>query len=676
MVSYIRKRDGRIDEFTIEKIAKAINSSLEATNSQGDGLELAREVVRMLESKESNLPTVELVQDTVEEVLIARGFVRAAKAYILYRADRTKARSMRDDLMTTLEEITFGNSQPEFLAGNDTPMGMMLRYGQESSITYNRMFILSPDLNHALSNGLIYIHNLDFYSLTTNSSQIDLESVFKNGFSSGVVKLREPNSIGSCASLACVVIQSNQNDQYGPQVIADFDYAMAQGVAKSFKKRFKGNLEQTIAIRAIASEKAVIDQIDYDKIVPTIDNRNEYLDDLSKFLKENGLNRIANLLRNIHQYTVKTVEEDTYQAMESLIHNLNTMNTRIGAKVPQCCLNYGLDTSAEGRLVIKSILEVTQDGVGEGKTPAYPSQIMRVKEGVNYYPEDPNYDLLELALETTAKRGYPNYSFMDTAFNRDDQQEIAYGNYLRIYESYDNNNRVLKRGNISITSINLLNIALQAEGNLDEFKTLLGKTIDMVSKQLIQRLEYQGNREARSYPFLIQEDIWQGGSRLDGNGKIYDILRQGTLSIGYAGLNEALLYMTKKNHLDAKTQAIGLDIVDLMNKQIAFTAMHNQYNFNLIAPIDSQMLQAFSKHNLRLYGKIKGITDHQISIGFQLPFAADISNRQRAEIEAPYHRLTLGGHISQFSYQNLDDIKAGIKLMHDYQIGYGKFKKI
>ena len=466
MVSSIRKRDARIVPFDVNKIAQAI---FRAASSQGGkdyvlSLKIAAEVLeRLNEQFEDAIPDVEQVQDLVEKTLIKSGHARTAKAYILYRHQRTKIREMNTRLMTTIRDLTFKDAKDNDLKrenaniDGDTAMGMMLRYGSESSKQFYEMYILNPKHSLAHKNGDIHIHDLDFLSLTTTCCQIDIKTLFKGGFGTGHGFLREPNDIRSYSALACIAIQANQNDQHGGQSIPNFEYGLAPGVAKTFIKELclildLYNMESKDAVKA---------------------GLRAYIEENESILDEKGLAFVREILTqhapalNIDFAVKKALEyteKATYQAMEALVHNLNTMHSRAGAQIPFSSINYGTDTSPEGRMVIRNVLLATEAGLGNGETPIFPIHIFKVKEGVNFREGEPNYDLFKLACRVSAKRLFPNFSFIDAPFNLayykpgHPETEIAYmGCRTRVMANMNDPSReiVNGRGNLSFTSINL-----------------------------------------------------------------------------------------------------------------------------------------------------------------------------------------------------------------------------
>ncbi|NLK39563.1 MAG: anaerobic ribonucleoside triphosphate reductase, partial [Clostridiales bacterium] len=432
MITTIIKRDGREVPFNLEKISTAIYKALEASGNPDQVLafSLAVKTAERVEDKLTSTgtpPTVEEIQNTVERVLIEAELVETAKAYILYRAERTRAREMNNRLMKTYEEITNRASIESDLKRDnanidgDTAMGTMLKYGSEGAKIFNEIYILKPDHAEAHKAGDIHIHDFDFYTLTTTCCQIDLQKLFHNGFSTGHGFLREPNDISSYSALACIAIQSNQNDQHGGQSIPNFDYSMADGVRKTYARRYKENLIKALEVHLFGKETAsdVAGLINTTaaniaaecNLIPVLADDNDYkaeeLRRLSAFFDKNI---IAECQKLASSYAYKETDRATYQSMEALIHNLNTMHSRAGAQVPFSSINYGTDTSPEGRMVMKNILLATEAGLGYGETAIFPIQIFKVKAGINYNKSDPNYDLFKLACRVSAHRLFPNFS--------------------------------------------------------------------------------------------------------------------------------------------------------------------------------------------------------------------------------------------------------------------------
>ena len=499
MVTTIIKRDGRTAEFSQNKIAEAVERAFQACGAMQDRTaaeEIAQQVVEKLNSGAiEGVPTVEGVQDLVEETLIESGFVQTAKSYILYRAERSRSRDVNSRLIQTLKDITFSKASDSDMKREnanidaDTAMGTMLKYGSESAKQFYEMCVIDPKYARAHREGDIHIHDMDFYTLTTTCCQIELSKLFKGGFSTGHGVLREPNDIASYAALACIAIQSNQNDQHGGQAICDFDYGLAEGVRKTYRRLYKKHLAEAVDLLTDIEDARTFAQ---DALV-RIEAETGVWASLTMDAGFEAAVRAALVEAGAEEavadkavaYAAKNALADTdratFQAMEALIHNLNTMHSRAGAQTPFSSVNYGMDTSPEGRMVVKNMLLATEEGLGSGETPIFPVQIFRVKEGVNYNPEDPNYDLFKLGMRCSAKRLFPNFSFIDAPFNAQyykgtPETEIAYmGCRTRVMGNVFDPDREIApgRGNLSFTSINLPRLAIRSKGDLDLFFDLL-----------------------------------------------------------------------------------------------------------------------------------------------------------------------------------------------------------
>ena len=696
MIENIRKRDGRLVPFELDKIAGAIYKAFQACSSKYElktALEIAKIVEKNLEKKQSALPTVELVQDTVEEVLIEQGFVRVAKAYILYRANRTRERDMRSRLMKTFEEITFSESKNSDLkrenanVNADAPMGTMLKYGTEAAKQFNEMFVLKPKHARAHANGDIHIHDMDFLTLTTTCCQIDIKRLFENGFSTGHGVLRSPNSISVYAALACIAIQSNQNDQHGGQAIPNFDYGMAPGVAKSYIKHFYHNLAKAISLLENMDGEKIATTIKNKLVLkPTLDNNEEFNTAIKTELLNNNIKNIDKIIEFSNKTAYQETDKETYQAMEAFIHNLNTMHSRAGAQVPFSSINYGMDTSSEGRMVMKNVLLATEAGLGHGETPIFPIQIFRVKEGINYNEGEPNYDLFKLACRTSAKRLFPNFSFVDAPFNLKyykgtPETEIAYmGCRTRVMANvYDKNNEIsFSRGNLSFTTINLPRLAILSNGDVKEFFNKLDDMLELCIDQLLERFEIQCRRKVKNYPFLMGQGIWLGSDKLKPDDEVREVLKHGTLTVGFIGLAETLKALIGYHHGESEqAQALGLKIVGHMAEAMDEASKKYNLNFSLIATPAEGLSGRFIKMDKKLFGNLEGITDREYyTNSFHIPVYYPISAYNKIKLEGPYHALTNGGHISYIEMdgdptKNLAAFEKIICAMHDNGIGYG-----
>ena len=696
MIENIRKRDGRLVPFELDKIAGAIYKAFQACSSKYElktALEIAKIVEKNLEKKQSALPTVELVQDTVEEVLIEQGFVRVAKAYILYRANRTRERDMRSRLMKTFEEITFSESKNSDLkrenanVNADAPMGTMLKYGTEAAKQFNEMFVLKPKHARAHANGDIHIHDMDFLTLTTTCCQIDIKRLFENGFSTGHGVLRSPNSISVYAALACIAIQSNQNDQHGGQAIPNFDYGMAPGVAKSYIKHFYHNLAKAISLLENMDGEKIATTIKNKLVLkPTLDNNEEFNTAIKTELLNNNIKNIDKIIEFSNKTAYQETDKETYQAMEAFIHNLNTMHSRAGAQVPFSSINYGMDTSSEGRMVMKNVLLATEAGLGHGETPIFPIQIFRVKEGINYNEGEPNYDLFKLACRTSAKRLFPNFSFVDAPFNLKyykgtPETEIAYmGCRTRVMANvYDKNNEIsFSRGNLSFTTINLPRLAILSNGDVKEFFNKLDDMLELCIDQLLERFEIQCRRKVKNYPFLMGQGIWLGSDKLKPDDEVREVLKHGTLTVGFIGLAETLKALIGYHHGESEqAQVLGLKIVGHMAEAMDEASKKYNLNFSLIATPAEGLSGRFIKMDKKLFGNLEGITDREYyTNSFHIPVYYPISAYNKIKLEGPYHALTNGGHISYIEMdgdptKNLAAFEKIIRAMHDNGIGYG-----
>ncbi len=702
MITKIRKRDGREVPFNIEKIANAIFKAFSATGGRDydTAMKLAEQVVKQLEeNKEVEIPSVEEIQDVVEKVLIENGFARTAKAYILYRAERTRIREMNTRLMKVFEDLTFKEAEENDLKrenaniNGDTAMGTMLKYGQESAKQFYEMFILKPEHANAHKEGDIHIHDMDFLTLTTTCCQIDIEKLFENGFCTGHGFLREPNDILSYAALACIAIQSNQNDQHGGQSIPNFDYGMAKGVAKTYVRLYRQNLLKALELM---SGEPVDESIEAELksipekygLKPSLGDKTQYFAKEAEILSARyDMDIIKKAQKFASGHADRETDRSTYQAMEALVHNLNTMHSRAGAQIPFSSINYGMDTSPEGRMVIRNLLLATEKGLGNGETPIFPIQIFRVKEGVNYNPGEPNYDLFKLACRVSAKRLFPNFSFIDAPFNLKyykpghPETEIAYmGCRTRVIGNvYDKSREIIYgRGNLSFTTINLPRIAIKSNRNISVFFEELDRKIDLVIDQLLERFEIQARKKVKNFPFLMGQGIWLDSEKLGWNDEIREVLKHGTLSVGFIGLAECLKALTGYHHGESEhAQNLGLEIVGYMRKRLDETSAKYGMNFTLLATPAEGTCGRFVKLDRKLFGVIEGVTDREYyTNSFHVPVYYKIRAFDKIAIEAPYHELTNAGHITYVEMdgdpsQNLEAFEKVIRAMKEAGVGYG-----
>lgn len=527
----------------------------------------------------------------------------------------------------------------------DSPMGAMLQYGANTAKEYNLEYLVRPEIAKLHRDGWIHIHDLDFYAWTTTCTQIELRKLFKNGFNTGHGHLRAPKSIGSYAALAAIAIQSNQNDQHGGQSVVDFDYAMAEGVRYTYQKYLKEGYEICERLNDLKDKEWILD------------------------------------------YAMEKTTRDTYQAMEGLIHNLNTMHSRAGAQVPFSSINYGTDISWEGRLAIEQLLLATEAGLGNGETPIFPIQIFRVKEGVNYNPDDPNYDLFELAMKVSAKRLFPNFAFIDAPFNLQyykpghPETEVAYmGCRTRVMGNvYDPSREIAPgRGNLSFTSINLPRLGIESKGDYLTFFKLLDKMLDATMQQLLDRYKIQASRIVRNFPFLMGEGVWMDSDGLSPDDTVGEVLKHGTLSIGFCGLAECLVALNGKHHgEDEFSQELGLRIVGYIRDYCNRKSTELGMNVTCLATPAESLAGRLLRSDRERYGIIKGVTDREYyTNSFHVPVYYHLPALKKIDIEAPYHALTNAGHISYVELdgdptKNLAAFERVVRHMKEAGIGYG-----
>jgi len=705
MIQSIIKRDGRVVLYDQNKIAAAILKALEVSGdgNAADAARVANDVQLRLEQQYSTqAPGIEAIQDAVEQQLMNHGFNAAAKAYILYRANRTRAREANTSLMRTIDEITRIDARVSDMKRDNanidgnTSMGSMLQIGSAGAKAYNEIYLLRPEHAKAYREGDIHIHDFDFYSLTTTCCQIDILKLFHGGFSTGHGYLREPKSIQSYAALAAIAIQSNQNDQHGGQSIPNFDYGMAEGVARTYRKTFCRMLAQSMEDRlevedarepvdaAVAAAEAHTGETarlengeGFDGIVA---------EELSKSLSL-PLADVERLIGRARKRAYAATDRETYQAMEGFVHNLNTMHSRAGAQTPFSSINYGTDTTPEGRMVIKNILLALDAGLGHGETCIFPIHIFKVKEGVNYNEGDPNYDLFRLSCRVSAKRLFPNYTFLDAPFNlqyyvpgRPETEVATMGCRTRVMGNvYDPNQQIAySRGNLSFTSINLPRLAIESQGNEKLFYEKLEAMLELVAQQLLDRFEIQANKHIYNYPFLMGQGVWLDSDKLTLRDDLREVLKHGTLSIGFIGLAETLTALYGRHHGQSEElQQKGLEIVGFMRDYCDRKSQAMKMNFTLLATPAEGLSGRFIRMDQKRFGKLPGVTDREYyTNSFHIPVWYPISAYDKIRLEAPYHALCNAGHISYVELDgdtatNVEAFEAVVRCMHDFGVGYG-----
>ena len=707
MIRFIVKRDGRKVSFNEDKISNAIRKALisahpddKSTSQYEEDLveKLTRRVVSDIEKQNLEEPSVENTQDIIEKVLIQEGMASEAKNFILYRQNRTNVRNYNTDLTKISRDLTSKSTADMDLKRENAnidanaPMGLMLRFGSEGSKDYVRRYVLRPEHSIAHSRGDIHIHDLDFYMLTINCCQIGLKDLFKRGFSTGHGFLREPQSIQSAAALCCIAIQSNQNDMHGGQSIPLFEYDLAPYVAISYSK----HLCKVICI-CLRNDEADVSEVKeyckelYDKYDTCLSDEVQALikAKVLEVLKKYDTDEL-DVTKNVDYImseAIKLTERETYQAMEALIHNLNSMQSRAGAQVPFSSINYGTGTQPEHRMIMKNVLLATDAGLGGGETPIFPVQIFKVKDGINTKKGDPNYDLFELACKVSAKRLFPNFSFLDAPYNAQyykpghPETEVALmGCRTRVVSNYyDKTKEIIPgRGNLSFTTINLPRLAIEAHGSISKFFESLDKMIYMVFDQLMDRFEIIAKKQVLNYPFLMGQGVWVDSDRLNPEDTIEDVIKNGTMSVGFIGLAECLVALIGKHHGESKeAYDLGYKIIkhmrDLTDKHTVDTGL----NFSLFSTPAEGLSGRFVKIDKRLYGSIPGVTDREYyTNSFHVPVYYEISAADKIKTEGPFHALCNAGSISYVEMdgdltKNVEAFKNVILYMKECGVGYG-----
>lgn len=703
------KRSGKKVEWNGAKIAIAIKKAFDALEKQeGEDLYTEKDVNKVFNSvvkqiekeyKDQDKIKIEAIQDIIEDKL-KKNYEDVYKTFSEYRERRNKSRQAfigekkQHKFVKAIENLglkTAGEEDAKRENANvdgDTAMGTMLQYGSTVSKEFAKAYLMKPKFAEAHDNGDIHIHDLDFWPMgTTTCCQIDLKKLFKNGFSTGHGFLRPPKDIMSYTALAAIIIQSNQNDQHGGQAIPAFDYYMAPGVLLTFKKQFKQAIADFLDLTGFDHF------INMDKIAKDIDKLDSIDVDLSIFdsyAKESS--EVKKIFKKAYDTAYKKTDRTTYQAMEAFIHNLNTMHSRAGAQVPFSSINFGTDTSPEGRMVMKNYLLATDAGLGNHETPIFPISIFKLKEGVNYNKEDPNYDLFRLACEVSAKRLFPNFSFIDSPFNLEGydpnnyETEVGYmGCRTRVLGNHVDPSKAITpgRGNLSFTSINLPRLGIKhgivsGETDLDGFFKELGELEDLVKDELLERFEHQCSKHIYNFPFLLGQGVWIDSEKLKPGDRLRKVLKHGTLTVGFIGLAECLKALIGKHHGESKeAQELGLKIVKFMRDRVDKYSEEYNLNFSLIATPAEGLSGRFTNIDKAIYGKIKGVTDRDYyTNSFHVPVYYNISIVDKLKIEGPYHALTNGGHISYVELDgdtamNVDAFEKIIRLMHDNKMGYG-----
>lgn len=713
MITTIKKRDGREINFVPEKITRAIYLAADRAAKE-EGKEASYIMAENITDKvvgylnkcyENEMPTVEDVQDAVIKTLIETGHAKTSELYILYRAERTRIRNMKTRLMQSIGELTFTDAKDSDMKRDNanidgnTAMGTMLQYGSAVSKEFCMSQVINPKYGRMHENGDIHIHDMDFMNMgTLTCCQIDLEQLFKGGFSTGHGFLREPQDISSYAALAAIAIQSNQNDQHGGQSIPAFDYYLSKGVAKTFIKLYYSNACKAMKLIANLSydKKTLMKRVsERINLMPKINIGHEFLDAFKTTLKDEYNiedNQVEKICEFAYEEALNETDKKTFQAMEGFIHNLNTMHSRAGAQVPFSSINFGTDTSPEGRMLTKNLLLAQEAGLGNGETPIFPILIFKVKEGVNYNPEDPNYDLFKLSCRVSAKRLFPNFVFIDAPFNlktydpNDYKTEIAtMGCRTRVLANVNGPNTPVGRGNISFTTINLPRLGIKhgivgEKGVFDKegFFKELDEELDAVTGQLLERMEIQASKKVKNFPFLMGQHIWLGSEKLGWEDTLEEVVKQGTLSVGFIGLAECLTALIGKHHGESEeAQQLGLEIIGHMRAKMDEETEKHHLNFSLLATPAEGLSGRFTRMDQKVYGKIPGVTDREYYTNSNhVPVYYNIGAFDKIKKEAPYHELTNAGHIAYIELdgdpiKNLDAFESVVRCMKESGVGYG-----
>ena len=712
------KRNGSKVDFNGTKIAMAIKKgfdSIKDIDEEGeesnkynsvDIQKVYQDVIATIKKNYENKERIKIeeIQDIIEETLKIDGYQDVFESFSDYREKRAQSRvAFTEDkrshkFLKTLEGLalkTAAEDDAKRENGNidgNSAMGTMLQFGSNVSKEFSKTYLMKKRYADAHDDGYIHIHDMDFLAMgTTTCMQIDLDKLFKNGFSTGHGHLREPNDIMSYSALAAIAIQSNQNDQHGGQSIPAFDYYLAPGVLKTFKKLLKSMIKDYIDLEDIND---FINSNVLEREISKINTIDINVDYFEKFYKNSEqLKRMFEM--SINKALDKT-DKRTYQAMEAFVHNLNTMHSRAGAQVPFSSINFGTDTSSEGRMITKNYMLAAEAGLGHGETPIFPISIFKVKDGVNYNPEDPNYDLFKLSLRVSAKRLFPNWSFLDSSFNKpyykpdDFKTEVGYmGCRTRVLGNVvDSDKQVTPgRGNLSFTSINLPRLGIKHgivgvnaldKADMKGFYEELDEIIELVKDQLLERYEIQCNKRVYNFPFLMGQGVWMDSDKLRPTDKVKKVLKHGTLSIGFIGLAECLKALIGKHHGESEeAQKLGEEIVAHIRKRCDEYSEKYNLNFTCLATPAEGLSGRFVNIDRDIYGKIPGVTDRAYyTNSFHVPVYYNISIADKLAIEGVYHKYTNAGHISYIELDgdpsdNLEAFESVVRIMHDSDIGYG-----
>lgn len=671
MIQIVEKRDGRVVGYNEEKIKAAIRKAM-LTTEMGEDEALVQKITDRIGMGGKERMTVEEIQDKVEIELMKSARKDVAKRYIAYRDQRSIARraKTRDMFLEIIEAKNNDITRENANMNTDSPAGMMMKFASETTKPFVDDYLLSPDVKTAVKNNYLHIHDKDYYpTKSLTCVQHPLDRILKKGFVAGHGESRPAKRIETASIIACISLETAQNEMHGGQAIPAFDFYLAPFVRSSFIEEIK-NLEQ----------------------FTNKDLKHLYNAEIKDFLKKDldGLDGDDRLL----QHAINKTVERVHQAMEAFIHNMNTIHSRGGNQVVFSSINYGTDTSAEGRCVIRELLNSTYEGVGNGATAIFPIQIWKKKRGVSYLPEDPNYDLYKLACKVTARRFFPNFLNLDATFNHhekwnpNDPERYKYevatmGCRTRVFENRYGEKTSIGRGNISFSTVNIVRIAIELmnvqdkEERIERFFEKLDEVLDITALQLNERFNFQKTALAKQFP-LVMSALWNGADALGPNDTIESVINQGTLGIGFIGLAECLIALIGKHHGESEeAQALGLRIVKHMRSRVNEYCETYGHNYSVLATPAEGLSGKFTKKDRKTFGIIPGVTDKEYYTNSNhVPVYYHCSPRHKAKIEAPYHELTGGGHIFYVEIDgdathNEESIMQIVDLLDKYNMGYG-----
>lgn len=671
MIQIVEKRDGRVVGYNEDKIKAAIRKAM-LTTERGEDEALIQKIADRIGIAGKQRMTVEEIQDCVEVELMKSARKDVAKKYIQYRDQRSIARKARtrDMFLEIIEAKNNDITRENANMNTDSPAGMMMKFASESTKPFVDDYLLSPDVRNAVRDNLIHIHDKDYYpTKSLTCVQHPLDRILQRGFVVGHGESRPAKRIETASVLACISLETAQNEMHGGQAIPAFDFYLAPFVRNSYIEEIK-NLEKLTGRDLSHLQNSEIK--DYLKVE---------LDGLD------GDERLR-------QHAINKTVDRVHQSMEAFIHNMNTIHSRGGNQVVFSSINYGTDTSAEGRCVIRELLKSTYEGVGHGSTAIFPIQIWKKKRGVSYLPEDPNYDLYKLACKVSARRFFPNFLNLDATFNRDEawdandprrfEHEVAtMGCRTRVFENRFGERTSIGRGNLSFTTINIVRIAIEQMGIEDreeriaKFFERLDEVMDLTARQLDERFQFQKTAFAKQFPLLMRV-LWNHTEGLKPNDSIESVINQGTLGIGFIGLAECLIALIGKHHGESdEAQQLGLRIVSHMREKVNTYSENYRHNYSVLATPAEGLSGRFTKKDRKTFGVIPGVTDKDYYTNSNhVPVYYHCSPRHKAKIEGPYHELTLGGHIFYVEIDgdathNEESIMQIVDMMDQYNIGYG-----